>query len=277
MKKTFIIFALGSIVGFSTMAGIWYTTLRKDPVWLEQQRAAFERDQAVERVAEKQACDCGTEKASTEATNPGPMIDVTAPPLEKTFVFKPGGLTKVSYYSEAPIEDIVGINQDITGQLRVDMNNPNRLAEGGVLLKMAGFNTGLPLRDEHFRDEKWLNTEQFPDAVFQISSVQTKNRLEFGQISAGTIEGTMLLKDHTYNLKVPVKVRYIEATEELKKMYVKSNLLVVEGAFDLDLSPLNLSGMKKSGGKKIAHVLQVRLKLAGAEQASQEPNAIPLP
>jgi polyisoprenoid-binding protein YceI len=283
MKKSVLIFLLGSTVGFGSMAGVYYKVLRKDPAWLAEQKAAFERDQELDRIADSQACDCskcGTvDEASKvdEGSSDGPSIEANAPIDEKIFVFKPGGLTKISFYSEAPIEDMVGINQDVKGKLTVDMNDPNRRAEGGVQVKMAGFNTGLPLRDEHFRDEKWLDTNAYPDAVFGITAVETKHRIVFGQVSEGTITGTMRLKNHTYNLKVPVKVRYIEATEELQKIYVKSNLLVVEGAFDLDLGPLNLSGMENAGGKKIARVLKVRIKLAGAEQAVPAPTADPIP
>lgn len=271
MKKTILVFLLGSTLGFGTMGGIYYKVLRKDPAWLAEQKAAFERDKAVEEIAKAQACDCSTCGEEEGSTNQGPEIDAQAELDERTFVFKPGGLTKISYYSEAPIEDIVGINQDVRGKLVVDMNDPNRKAQGGVQVAMAGFNTGLPLRDEHFRAKKWLDTETYPDAVFEITSVETKHKIAVGQVSEGTITGTMKLKDHTYDLKVPVKVRYIQTNEELKKIYVKSNLLVVEGAFDLDLRPLNLAGVKKSGGKKIAHVLKVRLKLAGAEQEPEDP------
>lgn len=283
MKKSVLIFLLGSTVGFGSMAGVYYKVLRKDPAWLTEQKAAFERDKELDRIADSQVCDCskcGTaDEAATvdEAANEGASIKANASIDEKIFVFKPGGLTKISFYSEAPIEDMVGINQDVRGKLVVDMNDPNRKASGGVQVQMAGFNTGLPLRDEHFRSEDWLDTNTYPDAIFEITAVETKNRIVFGQVSQGTITGTMRLKDHTYALKVPVKVRYIEATEDLRKIYVKSNLLVVEGAFELDLGPLNLSGMENAGGKKIARVLKVRIKLAGAEQAAPAPTADPIP
>ena len=69
----------------------------------------------------------------------------------------PAGRNKVTFRSKAPLEDIVGTSNQITGYLVFDPNNPQQGGRGELTVPVASINTGIPLRDEHLQSADWLD------------------------------------------------------------------------------------------------------------------------
>ncbi|MCZ6767385.1 MAG: YceI family protein, partial [bacterium] len=75
----------------------------------------------------------------------------------KTFhLDDPMGRNTVTFKSEAPLEDIIGSSNKVSGYLNFDPKNPTRGGHGKITVSATAFNTGIPLRNEHLRSEPWL-------------------------------------------------------------------------------------------------------------------------
>ncbi len=249
MRNKILFFAVGAILGAGAFGLVWYTSLRTDP------------QHYLELIAQaEQRC-----KVTETAGDPAPAVDPNSS-KEQTFVFEPSALTVVSFFSRAPLEDILGTNKEVSGELVVDLRNPNKKAEGSLTIAMAGFQTGIDLRDEHLKDTKFLNVAAYPDATFEITGVRTDQQIVLGKTSTGTITGNFTLRGKTLPLSVPITATYVLATPELKEIYVENNLLVIDGSFEVDLTQYGMPGMQGLGGKKVSEKVQITLKLAATEK-----------
>ena len=278
--KSFFVFGAGAALGAAIMFGVYYKMLRTDPAHFakvcEQEKSRLRAtltaekeapkldEQAALRRCERKLKSCSAGELTAEGNAPEPE---EGPEDVRTFVFQPGPLTSVSFLSKAPLEDILGTNQGVSGKVVVDLNNPTNKAQGKITVDVSQFKTGIELRDEHLRNETWLNTKAHPAATFEIEKIETKQRLAVGYTTVGTVHGAFTMMGKTSKVKVPIKAAYVEATKELQETaYIKSNLLVIDGSFRINLKEYGVKGLKDLGGKKVSESVLVTLKLAGAEQ-----------
>lgn len=99
-----------------------------------------------------------------------------------------GAKQTVQFVSDAPIEKIVGKTSEANGEVSLDLANLPSGAGGSIRVNMKSLDTGLSLRNEHMRDNH-LQTEEFPEAVFTITSIVTA---EPADISAGGTSNTLV-------------------------------------------------------------------------------------
>ncbi|MBR57045.1 MAG: hypothetical protein CMH54_03200 [Myxococcales bacterium] len=249
MRNKILFLVLGALLGAGAFGIVWYTSLRTDPQHYLDLIAQAEK-----------RC-----KVTETAGDPAPAIDSNSSQVQ-AFVFKPSALTVVSFFSRAPLEDILGTNKEVSGELVIDLRNPNVKAEGRLTLAMSGFMTGIELRDDHLRDTKFLDVATYPNATFEITGVETDQQIVLGKTSTGTISGNFTFRGKTLPMTMPVTVTYVLATPELEKIYIDSNLLVIDGSFDLDLTQYGMPGLERIGGKKVSETVQITLKLAATEK-----------
>ncbi|MBT7617153.1 MAG: YceI family protein [Calditrichaeota bacterium] len=88
----------------------------------------------------------------------------------KFIVDDPGGRNNVEFISKAPIENIIGVTNLVTGSITFDPENLQNNAFGKIQVDLRTLNSGIELRDEHMRSEKYLNTQKFPFATFVFDS-----------------------------------------------------------------------------------------------------------
>ena len=182
------------------------------------------------------------------------------------FVFKAGGLAKVTFTSKAPFEDIVGINNQVSGHLALDLSAPASSAKGSVEVKMDGFKTGIDMRDDHFRSDQWLDTTKFPKATFEITKVTGDGQLTFGKKIKGQVHGKMTIHGVTKPVVADVTVGYYKHTPQMKKMWISNHLLVVDGSFKVKVKDFGVKGAPQLFGSKVANEVEIALKLAGEQQ-----------
>lgn len=190
----------------------------------------------------------------------------TAAAGDTTFQFAEGGLNKVTFTSNAPFEDIVGINNATGGELTLDLEAPARSAKGKVTLKMDQFKTGIDLRDEHFRSDQWLDTKAHPTATFEITKVEGEGKLAFGAKLKGKVHGKLTIKGVTKPVVADVTVSYHKHTPQMKKVWINNHLLVVKGSFKINVKDFGVKGAPQLFGQKVAEEVDVQLKLAGVQQ-----------
>ncbi|MCB0416828.1 MAG: YceI family protein, partial [Bdellovibrionales bacterium] len=73
----------------------------------------------------------------------------------------------VQFTSDAPLEKVLGVNSSLRGWIAVDPNNLSKGVQGEFEVDMRTFDTGMLLRNEHFRTQ-FLETNQYPFSTFKI-------------------------------------------------------------------------------------------------------------
>ena len=105
------------------------------------------------------------------------------------FLLKTTGAKQlVQFVSDAPLEKIVGRAEEVSGGVALDLTNLASNASGSIHVNLKELDTGLSLRNQHMR-ENHLHTNEFPEAIFTITSIVTA---EPANISGGGTATTLL-------------------------------------------------------------------------------------
>lgn len=96
-----------------------------------------------------------------------------APPSARTFQIDDAwGRDTVEFRTTAPLEDIVGVTNQVTGDLTADPRNllgPGTTAH--IRVKLASLKTGIAARDGHVA--KALGADENPFAVFALEKIRS--------------------------------------------------------------------------------------------------------
>ena len=144
------------------------------------------------------------------------------------------------FESHAPLETIVGITNQITGDIRVDPTNIKDGTSAKFEVNLASMKTGIDLRDEHVRD-KYLETEKFPKAVFTFDKIisTSKDTLADRETIDLVAEGTFDLHGVKRKEQMDLKVTYFKESEATRAK-LPGDLMRVEGSFIIKLSDYNI-------------------------------------
>lgn len=147
----------------------------------------------------------------------------------------PMGRNTVQFKTSAPLEDIVGTTNRVTGEIKVD---PQNLKNGDAFARfevdLASLDTGIGLRDTHMR-EQYLHTDRYPKAVFTLEGIEAPaRRLEPNQTVTLKARGFFELHGVKRNIEVPIQVTYLpESQATMGKL--PGNLLRISSQFDIKL------------------------------------------
>jgi polyisoprenoid-binding protein YceI len=110
--------------------------------------------------------------------------------------------SKISFFSKTPVENISAVNT--TSQSAIDTKQKSVL----VMVKVIAFKFEKPLMEEHF-NEKYLETDKFPDAKFKGKIISV---IDF------TKDGIYNIKaEGTFTMHGVEKPQTFEGTLEIKK------------------------------------------------------------
>jgi polyisoprenoid-binding protein YceI len=123
----------------------------------------------------------------------------------------PGGNTRVSFTSDAPLETIHGRATSVRGQVTLD---PDNLAatRGRIEVPVSALRTGSGLRDEHLRADNWLDAARHPKIVFEITGVSGASALRPGAVTRVQVRGRFTLHGVTHTVTAPAEVQYRAAS-----------------------------------------------------------------
>ena len=96
---------------------------------------------------------------------------VSSPALADRFETGAGDAgNSVTFKVSAPLETIVGTSAGVSGHFTFDPNDVRASGDARFVVDVASFETGIDLRDEHFRDN-FLHTGEYPQAVFTLERI----------------------------------------------------------------------------------------------------------
>ena len=180
----------------------------------------------------------------------------------KNQVFKlvPSGISRVSFESDAPIENIVGITSAVTGEISVNLSKPKDKPKGTVTVDLTTVKTGIKKRDAHMRSKDFLNTDKYPTASFTLERLQVEGVIAGRRGVDATLYGKFSLHGVTRNVKLKVKLGHRVAGPQLAKFGVKGDVLRIKGSFELKMSDYGIKVPSKLGAK-VSNTVKISLAL----------------
>jgi polyisoprenoid-binding protein YceI len=180
----------------------------------------------------------------------------------------PMGRNTVTFKSEAPLEDIIGTTNQVTGKIVFDPKHPENGGHAELFVSTAAFNTGIPLRDEHLRGADWLNSAKYSQITLKISKVKDIKEVKSSSTSA-TYElyvlGELTLRGKTQAISFPARVTYLKESE-MTSQKMPGDLLAARASFEVSLADFGITGPKGMDlvGSKVGETIQIDVSLMGS-------------
>ena len=132
--------------------------------------------------------------------------------------------SNVAFLSSAPMETIRGAGATATGTVDLSLKTVR------IAVRLADFSTGQSRRDEHLR-ERYLQVEQFPEAVFEGKITSGDENSEnitvtgimrlHGVVREGVVlTGALRRENGLYNLKSSFVIRLSDYNIEIPKFVI---------------------------------------------------------
>jgi polyisoprenoid-binding protein YceI len=154
----------------------------------------------------------------------------------QAFVFNdPNGRDTVAFMLDAPLEVINGLSNQLRGRVDVKGNK----ASGRFQLPVKSIKTGNDTRDEHLRNDRWLDAAKSPDIVFEFSDLALPAALEPGKSVKLQGKGRFTVRGVTREESVEVTATYFKESAETKNR-AAGDLLRVRAKFQLPLEPYGI-------------------------------------
>ena len=146
----------------------------------------------------------------------------------------------VTFHISAPLETIVGTSAGVSGFFHFDPNDVKGSGEAEFTVDVTSFNTGIDLRDEHFRDN-FLHTGDHPTATFRLDKITkaSQSKVESGQSVDVEAEGTLTLHGVSRKEKVKATVTYLVGSDETKGV-LPGNIVAMNASFRVALADYNI-------------------------------------
>lgn len=174
------------------------------------------------------------------------------------------GKNQIQFVSDAPMEKIHGTASDISGEIKLDPTNLEKTT-GHIEVGVASMETGIKKRDEHLHSKDWLDVKQFEKIVFEVKGlegVSVKANQAKADIQA-TAVGDFTLHGVTKEVKIPVEMMYLLASEKTKKR-ASGDFLVVKGAFKIVLKDFDIAGARGMVGSRVGTEIDLDANFFGA-------------
>ena len=177
----------------------------------------------------------------------------------------------VTFKSTAPLEDIVGVSNQVSGKLFFDPAKPEAGGSGMLSVPVASLGTGIPLRDEHLASAAWLDAGGSPNITFNIVEVKNVKPLKV-TAEAKTFDvvavGDFSLKGKSKRISVPARITWLKESEATKKRQ-PGDLLAARATFDVNLADFGVTGPAGMDviGSKVGETVSVELSVVGSSAA----------
>jgi polyisoprenoid-binding protein YceI len=176
-----------------------------------------------------------------------------------TFDFEdPKKVNNIVFILDAPLEQISGSANGISGQVVGDPDNPAEV-KGKIVVQTSSLKVGNPVMLDHMLGEEWLHAEKFPEITFELDKVDNVKR--DGNKGTADVTGTFTLRGISKNITVPVEVTYLPGRLKDRGGDVDGDLLVLRSTFTIKRSDFAIKPGQHED--KVANEIEVRLSIAG--------------
>jgi polyisoprenoid-binding protein YceI len=180
------------------------------------------------------------------------------------------GRDTVQFRSSAPLEEIVGTTNQLTGVLKADPANlraPTTTAR--LEVPVGSFQTGIAMRDGHVGDT--LGKEAHPTAVFTLDRIESGSaeRLEPNKPVEVTAAGTLEMNGVRRPVAVKARLTYAPKGGPLSKMR-PGNFVKLVASFDVTLSDFGIDLKGPVLALQVAPTVQVTVTALASDASPEE-------
>jgi polyisoprenoid-binding protein YceI len=184
---------------------------------------------------------------------------------DKFYVNDPVKRNTVTFKSTAPLEDIVGTTNEVTGYLNFDPDHPQKGGQGELKVAVSSLNTGIPTRDEHLVSKDWMDAESYPHIVLKINELKSVNEVSSNESSATydiTASGEISIKGKTKKIEFPGRITFLKESEKTKSR-MPGDLLAARAELEVSLADFGISGPKGMDiiGSKVGETITIEASL----------------
>jgi len=177
-----------------------------------------------------------------------------------TFDFKdPKGVNNIIFSLDAPLEQISGSANGISGTVTGDPDNPAEV-KGKIVVDANSLVVGNPKMREHMLGEGWLDAAKFPEITFELKGV--KNVKKEGNKGTADVTGIFTLKGVSKEITVPVSATYLPGRLKDRGGDVDGDLLVLRSKFTIKRSDFGIKPGEHLD--KVADEIEITLNIAGS-------------
>ncbi len=150
-----------------------------------------------------------------------------------------GNKGKITFFSEAPIENISAVNNNVSAVYDSDTQ------EIVFQLKIKDFIFPKKLMQEHF-NENYLESDIYPTSVFQgkvfdqnIDNVRVHGSLSIhGEKNQIVVEGELFQKEDVVNIKAHFSIKLEDYNIDIPKLVIYNIAEVIEINVDIELKEI---------------------------------------
>jgi polyisoprenoid-binding protein YceI len=172
------------------------------------------------------------------------------------------GHNQFTWVSEAPMENIKGSSEGVTGTLTIDPQDLSKL-RGTVRTASATMKTGNATRDRHLLSSEWIDAARYPQIAFTITGM--KDVKTSGAVATGNATGNFSLHGVTKAMTVPFKLTYVPENDKTR-MRAPGDLMMVNADFTISLKDFNIAGTEGQIGSKVGETIKISAQLFGNAQ-----------
>ncbi|MEW5874885.1 MAG: YceI family protein [Candidatus Zixiibacteriota bacterium] len=176
--------------------------------------------------------------------------------------------TRITFHSDAPLEDFKGTTSQVTGHFVFDPLQPRRGGNGVISTPVASLNTGIPLRDEHLRSEDWLDAAQFPDIVLRVLAIDSIRVADSAaDFTTYDVVAACSLSVHGVVRAVSLSARatHLRESEKTRKV-LPGDWLAVRAEFMIALADFGITGPARTDivGSRVSDSVFVEVSILSA-------------
>lgn len=172
------------------------------------------------------------------------------------------GHNQFVWESDAPLEDIKGSSEAVTGILRMNSGDITSL-RGTIITQTSTMKTGNDTRDHHLKSSDWMDVSHYPTITFKIESVS--NVQSSGNTSTGTATGNFTMHGVTKRISIPFRMTYVPQSPKTLSR-APGDLAMFSSEFQIGLKDFNIAGEHGMVGSKVGESIKVTAQLFGNTQ-----------
>jgi polyisoprenoid-binding protein YceI len=175
----------------------------------------------------------------------------------RTYSITDDGKNYATFESAATLETIKGTTTKVGGTITADPAAP-AAASVDVTIDLTSLDTGISMRNEHMRSDKYLDTEKFASATFKSVSVAGPKSIAPNQASEINVTGDLTIHGVTKRVTVPVRVVVIPESELSKGSRGPGDWIHATTTFSIKLTDYGITVPEKLV-MKLANEVAVKL------------------
>jgi polyisoprenoid-binding protein YceI len=126
--------------------------------------------------------------------------------------------SRVMFESAARLETINGVSDEVSGRAEFDPADLSG-ARATVVVPVSSIRTGIDLRDEHLRGDKWLDADNHPEIRFELDRVEGPSQLARDEEIGAKLHGRFTARGVTRPVVANARLKWTGSAVEVKARF----------------------------------------------------------